>query len=322
MAAQIDTRRDTAVAPSRPKKPGFFLSLLGRLLLLPVFLVSRKKAGQVSKAELDHELRLFSQMFPTGFLHYGYFDDTRIEAERISFGDLDRAQQKYADRLIAHARDTDSPVLDVGCGMGGISFMLLERGYEVVSLTPDRHQAAHIRECEPDLRVIESTFEAFEPQAEELGTYGTILTSESLQYLDLDKSLPKIRALLKPDGVWIACDYFRLGEGDRSSGHVWNEFCETLRSHGFEIRSQEDITDHILPSLRFATLMAERFILPAWNFVEGKLASKAPGIHYLLEDVINHLDGKVEKGKLTIDPDNFKSRKRYLSMVIEQSATR
>ena len=36
--------------------------------------------------------------------------------------------------------------------------------------------------------------------AEHAGRYGTVVTSESLQYLDLDKALPLIATLLKPGG--------------------------------------------------------------------------------------------------------------------------
>jgi len=42
-------------------------------------------------------------------------------------------------------RGVDSPVLDVGCGMGGLCRMLKARGHAPIALTPDRLQAAHVK---------------------------------------------------------------------------------------------------------------------------------------------------------------------------------
>lgn len=319
MAAVVDSK-GKPLAFQSPRAGKFSLGrFLWRLIWVPGMLrvLRQAKKNRAEKVALDAELRLYSQMLPNGYLHYGYFENASVKGEEISFDTLSRAQQNYADRLVDLIEDQENPVLDVGCGMGGISYLLLDSGYDVVSLTPDRHQAAHIRKQRPGHTVIENTFEGFEPVAEDMGRYGTLLTSESLQYLDLEESLPKIKALLKPGGRWVACDYFCLSKDDGTSGHHWDSFVQALKAHGLQIRFQEDITDHVMPTLRFAGVLANRFLNPAWDYVGSKVQTKKPGIHYLLEDLFGSIDSKIDRAMQTLDEQAFKRKKKYVLLAIE-----
>ncbi|MHC4185895.1 MAG: hypothetical protein ACYSR4_08190 [Planctomycetota bacterium] len=59
-------------------------------------------------------------------LHYGYWTD----GLEVDISSLRSAQDNYTEFLISHIPDGVKTILDVGCGTGGITKKLLERGYE------------------------------------------------------------------------------------------------------------------------------------------------------------------------------------------------
>ena len=87
--------------------------------------------------------------------------------------------------LIQLIKNIKSPVLDVGCGMGGLSSQLLEKGYKTVGHTLDNLQYEHIRQNLPELEVINSKFENMDRERYSL-YFGTIINSESMQYINLE----------------------------------------------------------------------------------------------------------------------------------------
>ena len=150
------------------------------------------------------------------------------------------------------------------------------------------------------------------------GSFGSLVTSESLQYLDLKQALPLIDKLLVPGGRWIACDYFRQGAAVEKSGHYWDYFVRLLQEHGFEIKESTDITPHILPTIAYAHHWGANIIQPLMNFGVDKLKVKAPGWHYTLEELIDHLFSKLKNNLATVDPVQFAASKKYVLMVIER----
>jgi len=267
----------------------------------------------------DAQLALLAEILPGGFLHYGYFDDPDRQPEDISLNELLAAQRRYAELLIEHAQDTTAPVLDIGCGMGGLSAMLLDRGFSPTALTPDRLQARHIQATWPAIPVIQSKFEDLTDPASHAGRYGTVFTSESLQYLKLDRALPLLRDILAPGGRWIACDYFRISQAAEKSGHQWEEFRARIQADGWTIAYERDITPHILPTLRYIHMWGLRFGVPLLKFVLLKLQAKQPGLHYILQDAFTQLDGVIEDNLQVINPDTFAKQKRYMLLVMERA---
>ncbi len=294
-------------------------SILIRLLTPAHFLQvwrlerARKRRGTVYD---DSQLKFYAEFLPSGFLHYGYFADPYRPPESLSLADLEQAQLDYANKLLDLIRDREAPVLDVGCGMGGLVRLLLQRGHTPVALTPDRNQAAYVHGHYPEVWLIESKFEDL-PVEDHAGRYGTIITSESFQYLKLQRALPLIRQMLRPGGRWIICDYFRTDDDYAGSGHLWRDFVSAIGDCGLRIVHQEDITPHVLPTLAYASLLGRRFALPLKNFAVAKLRAKHPGWHYACADALAALDERLLSELEKINPAVFAQHKRYLLLALE-----
>lgn len=266
----------------------------------------------------DAQLALYARILPSDFLHYGYFEDPELRPEDMSLSDVARAQGRYAELLLEQTGNRDEAVLDVGCGMGGLCRMLRDRQFKPVALTPDRLQAAHVGATLPEVPVIRCKLEALPPDAHRQA-FGTIFTSESLQYLKLAQALPILAAILRPGGRWVACDYFHTRPSSDRSCHVWNEFTEQLAQAGWRITFQRDITPHVLPMLRYIHMWATRFGVPLMHFAFLRLRRKQPAVHHLAEGALNLLDDLAARNIALIDPTAFAASKRYMLCVMERA---
>ena len=266
----------------------------------------------------DPQLKLYSEILPGDFLHYGYFDDLTIQPQDISLNSVYRAQLRYAELILEKIADRESPVLDVGCGMGGLVKLMLDRGLHPVALLPEKNQIDYIRTKYPLAPLIQSKFEDI-PLQDHLNRYGTIITSESLQYLYLDASLPLMEKLLKPGGRWIACDYFRVGRQREKSGHFWDDFERRILTSGWRFVQQHDITPNVLPTIAYVHMWGDGFARPVLNFAFEKLKTKHPGAHYVLANAIDGLNESLERNLDTVNPETFAANKKYMLLVMERN---
>lgn len=265
----------------------------------------------------DAQLKLFSKLLPGDFLHYGYFEDVSKKPEDISLNDIREAQENYGWQIVNLITETSQPVLDIGCGMGGLIALMTQKGIKVVALTPDKNQAKHIREKYADTQLLECRFE--DMKAEDFPAYfGTVITSESLQYLKLDQALPIIDKILQNGGKWIVCDYFKINDKQGKGGHNWELFTEKLEEKGFRITYQKDITPNVLPTICYVDMLATKIGLPVKDFVLEKIKVKAPGLYYTLQGALPEIDAKIKKNTDKTDPDIFAANKRYMLLVIER----
>jgi cyclopropane fatty-acyl-phospholipid synthase-like methyltransferase len=268
----------------------------------------------------DHRLEFYAKILPSDFLHYGFFEtNENNEPESMSFAAFAAAQTRYADLLIDLAGNTTDPVLDVGCGMGGLCRLLVERGYDPTALTPDRLQAAYVARMQPEIPVLRCKLEKM-PAADYPQRFGTVFTAESLQYLKLDQALPILADILKPGGKWVACDYFLTDHSADKTCHNWDLFRERLDQTGWKITHQRDITANVLPTLGFLHMLGTRFGLPLFRFITLRLQRKQPGAYHLLEKMFNILEGVATDNVNLVDPAQFARDRRYLMLVIERAA--
>ena len=274
---------------------------------------------KVKRAYNDSQLQLYSKILPGDFLHYGYFDNPKIQPQDISLNNIHQAQLRYAELILERIVDSSSPVLDVGCGMGGFIKLMLDRGLSPVALSPDRNQIAYIKSRYAQLTAIESRFEDT-PCEEHTNRYGTIITAESLNYLNLDASLPLIEKLLKPGGRWIACDFFSTDEAKKRPVH-WGTFERRILQSGLKFVHQQDITPNILPTISYVYMWGNNIALPILNFCLEKLHKKQPGVHYMLEEVIEMVNKEVDRHLDLVNPNMFAVTQRYMLLVMEKEST-
>lgn len=266
----------------------------------------------------DAQLKLYGRILPGDFLHYGYFDDPATPPDTISIRAIYQAQLNYAKQLVSLCKDTSKPVLDIGCGMGGLLPVLQEAGFSPEALTPDATQVKNIQTKYSQVPLHACRFEDFDLTGKE-GKYGTLITSESLQYLNLDEALPMFEHLLAANGQWVACDYFRTGNDAEKSGHQWAPFEESLVRNGWKITYNRDITPHILPTMAFVHHWATQIGMPVKEFALDKLKVKAPGFYYALEPAIPGIEASLEKNIRTVDPAVFGANKQYRLLVMERN---
>lgn len=303
--------------------------VLGRVLL-PAHAWRRRRLRRnherTPTAEGNAQLLLYSRMLAGDFLHYGYFDDPDTPPETISFDGLRRAQLRYAEKIMAAVGrpNPGSPVLDVGSGMGGMLGMLLAAGHEATGLTPDRHQVEHIRRAYPDAAVLRCRFEEM-PAGERRGRFGTVVHAESIQYMEPDRVFHVVDEALADGGRWIVADYFRKApgaggaeRGAARSGWALDAFRELAERTGWGVVQEEDMTAHVVPTLAFARMLAERIGLPVLDFAQAKLRAKRPGAHYVLEPLAERARMEAARSLDALDPEEFARRKRYLLMTLQR----
>ncbi len=296
---------------------GIVKKLINPVTLFKLFRIQRQKKKR-KRVFIDKNLQLLSQLAPGGFLHYPYFSDPDINPENISMSDIMEGGTNYTNMLIELIKDKKSPVLDVGCGMGGLSSLLLEKGYNAVGLTPDNLQYEHIRENLPGLEVINSKFEKMD--RERYSRYfGTIINSESMQYINLERGLPVYESVLKPGGRWIIADYFKKKKKPvLRGGHNWDQFEKKITQGGFRIVSSVDITPNILPLLKYMNMMMKNQLYPLVDYFIGRIRGKEPGIYFLLEETIGKLKKYAADNEKYLDPGVFSEERKYMMLVIEK----
>tara|TARA_Y100001970_G_C14215701_1_gene849521 strand:+ start:1288 stop:2175 length:888 start_codon:yes stop_codon:yes gene_type:complete len=294
---------------------GIIKKILNPIELIRAFRFHKKQKNH-NKSSEDLELLLYSKIIRNDMLHYGYFEDFNIEPDSISIKDLENAQMKYVEILTKQISDTGKKVLDVGCGMGGLSDILYNKGFEIESLTPDNNQKNYIESKYKNLTVHHMKFEDFKTDRK----FNTIINSESLQYIDLDKAFNLVSEILSKDGRWIVVDYFRINpDGINKSGHLHADFLNYVEKKGWKISYEQDITKNALPTLKFAMVFINRFIKPLALFANEKLKHKKGWLFYLTSDLRNKMSQKTKKELAALDPDKFIKEKRYILYVLERN---
>lgn len=281
------------------------------------FLQRLRHRNNGHKAADDAQLKLYSQILPGGFLNYGYHEDTSLSPEKMSLEAIQRAQTRYGERLVDLVGEATGPVLDAGCGMGGLVQLLLQRGYAPTALTPNRAQIRHMRTAFPSVPLIEGRLEQI-PLDTFKGYFQTVITSESFQYMNLRSTPGIIDKILRPAGRWILCDYFRIGSTPRQSGHAWSEFTNELDQQGWRIVSAQDITPNVLPTIAYISMWGQRLAVPLAGFLSDRLERKHPAVHFLFQDLLADLHKYMRDHLEMSDPAIFAREKKYMQLVIER----
>ena len=290
--------------------------IINPLELIRAYQFHKNESNHI-KASKDLELMLYSKIITNDMLHYGYFEDVDVDPETISIKDLENAQMKYVELIVEQILDKKNNILDVGCGMGGLSKILFDKGMKVHSLTPDDNQKKYIEKHYPELMVHHMKFEDFSIDKQ----FATIINSESLQYIDLDTAFNSVSKLLSNNGKWIITDYFRINnDGINKSGHMHHDFLNSVKKNGWKITYENDMTLNSLPTLKCAITFINRFIKPLAFFGNEKLKHKQGWLFYLTNELRNNMSKKFEKELAALDPEKFIKEKKYMLYVIEKKS--
>jgi cyclopropane fatty-acyl-phospholipid synthase-like methyltransferase len=290
------------------------LRLINPVVLFKAW-IYHKNNSKYDKSTYDLELFLYSKILKNDMLHYGYFDNPDLEADSISIAALEEAQIRYAQNIIDQIVNPNDLILDIGCGMGGLSNLMVQKGLKVEALTPNENQIRHIKSKYPSIPCYQKRFEDFDTN----NIYGTIINSESLQYIPLSKAFEKAREIVKTGGTWIIADYFRFNNlGINKSSHLLEDFIKTTEEYGWEITYQQDITSNILPTIKLVYGYAERFLLPLTHFVFEKVRFKKAWLYYIIKDFKLNVDQKISKELAAVDPVRFKDEKKYMLIVLRK----
>lgn len=183
-------------------------------------------------------------MEPEGlrYLHYGWFDDP---SEPIAI-----AQERSTQRLLSWLPPAPARILEVGAGIGTTLALLLDRGYDVLGITPDASQIAYIRKQYGEIFPVSPVrYEDLEAAPRE---FDCILFQESGQYIPIDRIFSRAADLLRPGGSLIVIDEVVLGNpvsNDRlhSLKHLKTEAIK----HGFHLVEEHDLSHRAAPTVDF-----------------------------------------------------------------------
>ncbi|MCX7957100.1 MAG: class I SAM-dependent methyltransferase [Endomicrobia bacterium] len=220
------------------------------------------------KQKIDWNLKFFRDIFELECLHFGYWDNSLKE---INLENLKKAQQLYIDVLIQKIPKDVKTVLDVGCGTGEVAKNLLLKNFVVECVSPDNYQYSIVKKKLQNITFHLTKFEYLVVDKQ----YDLVLMAESCQYLNLELMFIKLKQVVSQNGYVLISDYFRKSDIKYyRTTHIESEFKKYLKKFNFEIVSEEDITDNVLPTLTLAKKYYEKYLLPISEIIIGYTSEK------------------------------------------------
>ena len=271
---------------------------------------------------VDNVLKLYSEVLRSEYLHYGFWDDpSSLELSKITLKDIHRAQERYIDHLSSFIPKDVLSIIDVGCGIGGNTKYLLEKGYELETLSPDKFQNKVIDDKFKNKIIFHRTkFEDFHTEKK----YDLILESESACYIDMKKGFSKAKQILRPNGYILSSDYFvyyndNSGSLHLKSSHNLKDYLSYAKDHGFKIIREYDQTLNTMPTLDYGSYFVNRFIEPVLEYVNFSAKKKYPKMVSVISSLIgNKLDKKKKQLEL-IDSEKFKKYRKYMIFLFQKT---
>tara|TARA_Y100001968_G_scaffold333763_1_gene399256 strand:- start:698 stop:1519 length:822 start_codon:yes stop_codon:yes gene_type:complete len=270
---------------------------------------------------IDHVLKLYSETIQSSFLHYGFWDDpNNIDVNTINLDDIKKAQVRYIDHLASFIPDRVNLVLDVGCGIGGNTEYLINKGYSLEALSPDSFQKSVMQEKFKDNVVFHhSQFENFQPQRQ----YDLILESESACYIKMDKGFEKAREVLKEGGYLLVSDYFVYFRDQSKnlhlkSSHDMSEYLKTSKKFDFKLLKQFDQTENTMLTLDYAKYFMDRFVNPTIDYGVYSAKKSFPRITKMFGSLIKKKWDIKQKQLDLIDSDIFRKYRKYMIYLFQK----
>jgi 2-polyprenyl-3-methyl-5-hydroxy-6-metoxy-1,4-benzoquinol methylase len=213
----------------------------------------------ITEKGINMELFLCTEILKLPSLHFGYWDGN----EALNMENVRKAQIRYNEELISHIPPRVNTILDVGCGIGDLSVSLSELGYAVSALSPDSNHS-RIFASTPALKPVKFYNSKFEDL--DIGErFDLVLMSESQNYFETEVGLQHCSRYLNPGGYLLICGMFRKEQSQHFNNmqNIESEYIASAANAGFELIKNVDITQNILPTMKFAMELYNSYVLPS-----------------------------------------------------------
>lgn len=251
-------------------------------------------------------------------LHYGYWTD----GLEPTLANLPKAQQAHCDFLVSHIPAGTKSILDVGCGVGGLARRLLDAGYQVECVSPSPTLTRYARELLGDDTPIH---ECFYEELETDRRFDVILFSESFQYTDLEASLAKSSALLRPGGHLLICDFFKTdapGKSPMGGGKRLSQFRAAVSHYPLKPVEDIDITSQTAPTVDILRDLFAEVACPAKDMVFEFLQGRHPFLFKLLKWKFRKKLAKAERKYFSgaTNAESFATYKSYRLLLFQKAS--
>lgn len=255
--------------------------------------------------EVDYNLKLMAEVFKLEHLHWGYFPEKRFSGAK-TLAELRQAQVNYAERLFSYIPEGVVNILDVGAGLGKTAALLQKKGYRVHCLSNDKYQETVINQKYPEIPFTRSKFE----ESDLAQQFDLVLMSESVQYLDWPAALSKLKQVLKPKGYLLLADYFRKEREPFYHHCKIKQPFEQETAQFFTLIKEDDITDHVLPTLEYAEFIWNEYVLPTSVILSEAIRERiSPLLRFICYRLFKKGIDKIQRYVYQYAPDKFNKKK-------------
>lgn len=235
-----------------------------------------------TKVRVQPVLKLYLDLSKTNYLHFGLWD----EGAELNLANFQKAQENYVHLLLSLVPPGVKTILDVGCGVGGNALAFTSAGYNVKSLNPDPYQESLFKKnTDGRIPFYLTTLENFRPEEK----FDMLLLSESVQYIKEENIFKKANELLMDNGYILTSDYYKnetaRGAGNLP-GHFLSEFLSEAKKQDFKIVKEVDITNSILPTLDYGSMVYRNYIKPVLDCILTTLEVHLRPVHWLLMQML------------------------------------
>ena len=200
------------------------------------------KNGRMQALVREFELDFVSDVLGLDSLHYGIWKPE----DPLTLEGLSTAQRRYTEKLLAFVPEDSRTLLDVGSGLGDNTRALAREGLHVTALSPvPSHERCYPTD-DPRVAFHGSTLEAFESE----DRYDVVLMSESSNYFCFRMAFDRFDELLRPGGHILLSAIFKTDDTSAyETTHRYSDYMAHARTKGYEVVRDEDVTEHVLPTL-------------------------------------------------------------------------